>query len=63
MLILVAVSVQILVKSDLIGTAEETANAWNEANDDLDNMNDKTLINGSEKTLKNYLEDAGVDVE
>lgn len=63
MLILVAVSVSILINSDLIGTAEKTANAWNEANDDLDNMNDKTLINNSDKTLKNYLQDAGVDVE
>ena len=56
MLILVAVSVSILINSDLIGTAEKTANAWNEANDDLDNISqNKSIIEGGNKSIQDYL--------
>ena len=57
MLILVAVSVGILINSDLLGTAEKAGNAWENADDHLENIYDKELIgleNFSEKRYKRY---------
>ena len=58
MLILVAVTVAVVVDSDIIGTAEKAGEEYEGADDNLKDYAKTNKINGGNKTMVNYLEDA-----
>ena len=59
MLILVAVSVTILVNSNLIGHAEKAGAAYNNATDDVKTLGSDKIIDG-DKSVEDYMKNAKV---
>ena len=61
MLILVAVSVQILIKSDLIGTAESAAEKYRIAAEKEQNLNEITIDGKTYESVEEYIEELEKD--